>query len=53
MRAAQGGLAGLTEALRAEWAPFGVRVEALALAADPAQTAAEAARRCAPLWKMA
>ena len=53
VRAAQAGLAGLTEALQVEWAPFGVRVEALPLAADPAQTAAEAVRRCAPLWKTA
>ena len=53
VRAADAGLEGLTEALRAEWAAFGVRVEALPAAGDPAQTAAEVVRRCASLWTTA
>jgi NAD(P)-dependent dehydrogenase (short-subunit alcohol dehydrogenase family) len=52
VRAARAGLEGLTEALRAEWGPLGVQVEALP-AGDPAQTAAEVVRRCASLWKSA
>ena len=53
VRAARAGLAGLTEALQAEWAPLGVQVVALETAADPAQTAAEVVRRCANVWKAA
>ena len=53
VRAARAGLEGLTHALQTEWAPLGVRVEALAAAADPAQTAAEVVRRCESLWKPA
>jgi NAD(P)-dependent dehydrogenase (short-subunit alcohol dehydrogenase family) len=45
VRAARAGLLGLTQAMQAEWAPFGVQVEALALAGDPALTAAEIAAR--------
>ncbi len=40
VRAARAGLVGLTEALRAEWTPYGVQVAALEAAGDPAQTAA-------------
>jgi D-threitol dehydrogenase (NAD+) len=50
VRAARAGLEGLTQTLQTEWAPMGVRVEALAAGADPAQTAAEVVRRCASLW---
>ena len=53
VRAARAGLEGLTQALQTEWAPLGVRVELLAAAADPAQTAAEVLRRCESLWKAA
>jgi NAD(P)-dependent dehydrogenase (short-subunit alcohol dehydrogenase family) len=42
-RAAQAGLAGLTSALRAEWAPLGVRVESV-LAVDPEVGAAAVLR---------
>ena len=40
VRAARAGLVGLTEALQAEWAPYGVRVVALDATGDSAQTAA-------------
>jgi NAD(P)-dependent dehydrogenase (short-subunit alcohol dehydrogenase family) len=53
VRAARAGLEGLTEALRVEWAPFGVRVEALEAEGDPTQTAAKVVRRCEGLWKTA
>jgi NAD(P)-dependent dehydrogenase (short-subunit alcohol dehydrogenase family) len=46
VRAAREGLLGLTAACAAEWAEFGVRVEALH-ATDPVVTAAEAVRLCA------
>ena len=45
VRAARGGLVGLTTALAAEWAASGVRVEMLE-AADPHRAAAEAVQRC-------
>jgi len=51
VRAAQAGLEGLTEALQSEWAPLGVRVEALATGPDPAPAAAEVVRRCQSLWQ--
>jgi 2-deoxy-D-gluconate 3-dehydrogenase len=51
VRAAHAGLEGLTEALQAEWATFGVQVAALTAAADPAETAAEVVRRCAHRWQ--
>jgi NAD(P)-dependent dehydrogenase (short-subunit alcohol dehydrogenase family) len=44
--AARAGLAGLTEAVSAEWGELGVRVELLTAAADPAEMAAAAVRRC-------
>jgi 3-oxoacyl-[acyl-carrier protein] reductase len=50
VRAARAGLDGLTQALQSEWAPLGVRVEALTAGPDPAQTAAEALRLCQGLW---
>lgn len=53
VRAARAGLVGLSEALRAEWAPYGVRVEVLETGADPAQTAAEVVRRRQAKWKSA
>ena len=46
----------LTQVMRAELErgkSFGVRVEALETASDPAQTAAEVARRCANVWRLA
>jgi NAD(P)-dependent dehydrogenase (short-subunit alcohol dehydrogenase family) len=46
VRAARGGLVGLTTALAAEWAASGVRVEMLEAAADPQRAAAEAVQRC-------
>jgi len=45
VRAARAGLLGLTQAMQAEWAPYAVRVEALALGGDTALTAAEIAAR--------
>ena len=51
VRAARAGLEGLTQTLQAEWAPLGVRVEALAAEADPVQTAAEVVRRWQSLQK--
>lgn len=45
-QAAQAGLAALSEALRAEWAPLGVRVESV-LAADPEAGAAAVRQRLA------
>ena len=48
--AARAGLPGLTAALAAEWAAFGVRVEILEAAADPDATAAEAVQRCEAYW---
>jgi len=45
VRAARAGLLGLTQAMQAEWAPFGVQVEALALSGDPALAAAEIVAR--------
>lgn len=42
--AARAGLSGLTEALRAEWAALGVRVELAEADADPAATADRVAR---------
>ena len=53
VRAARSGLLGLTEALRAEWAPFGVQVEALEAAGDPERAAAEAVRRARAVWMAA
>ncbi len=41
VRAARAGLLGLTDALRAEWAAYGVRVMALETAGDLERTAAE------------
>jgi NAD(P)-dependent dehydrogenase (short-subunit alcohol dehydrogenase family) len=43
--AARGGLLGLSDALRSEWAPLGVRVYALEVG-DPAWTADEVLRLC-------
>jgi NAD(P)-dependent dehydrogenase (short-subunit alcohol dehydrogenase family) len=40
VRAARAGLVGLTEALQAEWAPYGVQVRALEATGAAAQTAA-------------
>jgi NAD(P)-dependent dehydrogenase (short-subunit alcohol dehydrogenase family) len=45
VRAARDGLLGLTQALQAEWALYGVKVEAVEAAADPAQTAADVLQR--------
>jgi D-threitol dehydrogenase (NAD+) len=53
VRAARAGLVGLSEALRAEWTPYGVRVEVLETGADLAQTAAEVVRRRQATWKSA
>jgi NAD(P)-dependent dehydrogenase (short-subunit alcohol dehydrogenase family) len=53
VRAARAGLAGLTEALQSEWAPFGVRVELLETLGDSGQTAAALVGRCQSLWKTA
>jgi len=50
VRAAHAGLEGLTQALQSEWAPLGVRVEALATGPDPAPAAAEVVRRCQSMW---
>ncbi len=50
VRAARAGLAGLTEALRAEWAVGGVQVAAVETTGDSAQLAAEVVRRCQNLW---
>ncbi len=49
VRSARAGLVGLTEALQAEWAPYGVRVEALEAGSDTAQTAAAVVARCRAL----
>lgn len=46
VRASRAGLIGLTEALAAEWAEHGVRVERLDCGADAATIGAEAVSRC-------
>jgi D-threitol dehydrogenase (NAD+) len=51
VRAARAGLGGLTQALQTEWAPLGVRVEALGAGTDPAQTGAEVVQLCQGLWQ--
>ena len=51
--AARSGLAGLTAALQAEWAPWGVQVEAVETTGDSALIAAAVARRCQGLWATA
>ncbi len=53
VRAARAGLVGLTEALRAEWAPYGVRVAALDATGDSAQTAAAVVAQFQTLGKAA
>ena len=45
VRAARDGLPGLTAVLAAEWAPLGVRVEAVLSGVEPEVATAEAARR--------
>jgi NAD(P)-dependent dehydrogenase (short-subunit alcohol dehydrogenase family) len=50
VRAAREGLTGLTAALAAEWAGFGVRIELLETGGDPERAAAEAVRRCLQYW---
>ncbi len=50
VRAARAGLLGLTEALRAEWAAYRVRVEALEAAGEPVTMGTEVVARYRSLW---